>query len=53
LQVSGLTEKKATSIFASAQALLQGGESNLTTAPVEPENQEAGPGVAGVDIDQA
>ena len=50
LQVPGLTEKKANSIFASAQALLQGGEANLPAAPVE-DSQESEKN-AGLDVDQ-
>jgi N utilization substance protein A len=53
LQVSGITDKKASTIFASAQALMQGGESAPTTAPVEPEAPEAEMGAAGLDVDQA
>jgi N utilization substance protein A len=53
LQVEGLTEKKATTIFASAQALLGAGEDNrAATPPVETESQEAGPIDAVLDVDQ-
>jgi N utilization substance protein A len=53
LQVEGLTEKKATTIFASAQALLVAGEDNrAATPPVETESQEAGPIDAVLDVDQ-
>jgi N utilization substance protein A len=54
LQVPGLTEKKATNIFASAQELLRAGEDNpAATPPAENESQEADPGVAALDVDQA
>ena len=53
LQVEGLTEKKATTIFASAQALLGAGEDNrAATPPAETESQEAGPIDAVLDVDQ-
>ena len=53
LQVDGLTERKATTIFASAQALLGAGEDNrATTPPAETESQEAGPTDAVLDVDQ-
>ena len=53
LQVEGLTEKKATTIFASAQALLGAGEDNrAATPPAEIESQEAGPIDAVLDVDQ-
>jgi N utilization substance protein A len=53
LQVEGLTEKKATTIFASAQALLVAGEDNrAATPPAETESQEAGPIDAVLDVDQ-
>ncbi len=52
LQISGLTEKKATSILAAAQVLLGSGEDNLpTTPPDETEGQEAGPIEAVLDSD--
>jgi transcription termination/antitermination protein NusA len=53
LQVEGLTEKKATTIFASAQALLVAGEDNrAATPPAETESQEAGPIDAVLEVDQ-
>jgi len=54
LQVEGLTEKKATTIFASAQALLGAGEDNrAATPPAETESQEASPSDAVLDVDQS
>jgi transcription termination/antitermination protein NusA len=53
LQIPGLTEKKATNIFASAQDLLRGGGDNPdVTPPAENEVQEADPGPALADVDQ-
>jgi N utilization substance protein A len=53
LQVNGLTEKKATTIFASAQALPGAGEDNrAATPPAETESQDTGPSDAILDVDQ-
>ncbi|MBM4288472.1 MAG: transcription termination/antitermination protein NusA [Deltaproteobacteria bacterium] len=52
LNISGLTEKKALQILASAQGVLGSGEENIASPPVaEPESQEAGEAV--LDADQA
>ncbi len=52
LQVTGLTEKKAITIFASAQDLLGAGEDNRAAAPpAETESQEVGPSEAVPDAD--
>lgn len=54
LQIPGLTEKKATSIFVAAQELLRGGEGSPEAAlPADRESQEPSPGTALPEVDQA